>query len=113
VRKPIQGAEIFAATHKYLGVRYVYEEETANREPRTMNRETVLMPEAVAALPREALARVEEAVLEGDVDVIEQVIEDIRAIEAGVADALAPLAQQFEYDTMLAVIQEAKGMTHK
>jgi hypothetical protein len=41
------------------------------------------------------------------------VIEDIRDVDAGIADALAPLARQFEYDTMLTVIQNAKGMRHQ
>jgi hypothetical protein len=74
---------------------------------------TVLTPAALAALPQDVLIRVEEAILEGDVDVIEQVIDDIGDVDTRVADALVPLARQFEYDKLLTVIQEAKGMPHK
>ena len=59
----------------------------------------------VAALPAEWLAALKQAAEETDVEALFEVIEQIRERDAAVADALARLAEDFEYDEILALIQ--------
>jgi CheY-like chemotaxis protein len=108
VRKPIQEADIFNAMSKHLGIRYVYEESSkvAGSRQRT---EEVLTSEALAALPHNVLENLEHATLDSDVNLIRQIIHDVRSHDAALADALARLAHEFNYDTILKLIQEAKA----
>jgi hypothetical protein len=66
------------------------------------------MPEALAALPDDVVANLEHATLDSDVKLINQVIHEIHNHNAALADALARLAHEFDYDTILKLIQEAK-----
>ncbi len=59
-------------------------------------------------MPGDVVANLEHATLDSDVKLINQVIHDIRTHDAALADALAGLAHEFDYDTILRVIQEAK-----
>jgi CheY-like chemotaxis protein len=110
VRKPIQEADIFDAMSEHLGVRYVYEESRKSKvENPKLKVEEVLMPEALAALPHNVLENLEHATLDSDVNLIKQVIHDVRSHDVALADALARLAHEFDYDMILKFIQEAKA----
>jgi signal transduction histidine kinase len=63
---------------------------------------------ALSALPMEWLATLKQGVEETDVEILFEVIEQIRECDETVADALAQLAEDFEYDKILAVIQHTK-----
>jgi CheY-like chemotaxis protein len=105
VRKPFQETEIFEVLHKYLGVRFVYEESstvTGNGQ----KGEEELTP-ALAALPAEWLTTLEHGAKETNTKRLFEVIEQIRPQNAAVAEVLARLAADFEYDEILALIQQA------
>jgi len=106
VRKPFREAEIFDMLHKHLGVQFVYEEERESilRHAQDTAIEKVLTPEALAALPAERLAALEQGAQETDVKMLREVIALIRRHDAGLADALAYLTDDFEYDQILELI---------
>ncbi len=107
LRKPFRDTELFELMSTHIGVRFVYEEtrkaEDGHRE--TESRE-VLTPSAPAALPAEWLAMLKQGAEETDVDVLFEVIEQIRERDAALADVLTRLAEDFEYDGILAVTQQ-------
>ena len=93
VGKPFKESEIFETIRKYLGVRYVYEEkQNAASRQQERERKEVLTPETLAALPAEWLAALRKGAEEGDVELLFEVIEQIRERDAIVADALVKLA---------------------
>ena len=95
--------------HKHLGVRFIYEEEEQpiiNNQQSTIGR--VLTPEALAALPAEWLAALEHGVKETNTKLLFAVIDQIRPQNAAVAEALADLTNEFEYDTILALLQQVE-----
>ncbi|MCP4403497.1 MAG: response regulator [bacterium] len=106
LRKPFRDTELFELMSTHIGVRFVYEEtpkaEDGHRE--TESRE-VLTPDALAALPAEWLAMLKQGAEEADVDALFEVIEQIRGRDAALADALAQLAEDFEYDEILNVFE--------
>ncbi len=55
------------------------------------------------------MANLEYATLDSDVKLINQVIHDVRSHDAALADALVRLAHEFDYDTILKLIQEGKN----
>ena len=95
--------------HKHLGVQFIYEETQESKvERRKPKVGEVLTPEALAVLPSDLLMKLEQATDRGDIQLIFSIIDEIRAHAAAVADALARLANEFDYDRILRLIQEAK-----
>jgi hypothetical protein len=67
-----------------------------------------LTPEVIAAVPTELLANLEQAASFAYMSEIDRYIEEIRSYNAPVADALAALAIDFDYGSIISLIQEAK-----
>jgi CheY-like chemotaxis protein len=107
--KPFRDANIFDMMHKHLGVQFIYEESQKSKvENRKSKVRGVLMPESLAALPPVLLTRLEQATDRGDIQAIFAIIDEIRAHDAAVADALVSLANEFNYDKILRLIQDVK-----
>jgi CheY-like chemotaxis protein len=109
VRKPLDEQEIFGKMQEYLGIRYVYEESSKVADSKVtggrQRAENVLTPEALAALPAEWLEALEQGAEQADLLLLSNVIEQIREQDARLADALAQLAEDFEYDEILKLLQ--------
>jgi CheY-like chemotaxis protein len=113
MRKPFRTDEIVEKIGRHLGLRYIYAEAqsavpTALPEGITPP-EGVLIPEALAALPAEVLAGLEQAVVETNPTLIGQRIAQVREHNPALAEALAALADEFEYARILANIQAMRG----
>jgi PAS domain S-box-containing protein len=110
VRKPFRKDEIYDMLAKHLGVRFLYEEEPAPLPPAGLV-ESGHLPfgEALAALPAGWLADLKEATTKGDLHLILRLVDQIRGQDAALADALAELAQNYGYRTILAWIEQSGG----
>jgi len=109
LRKPFREAEIFEMISQHLGVRFVYEESQKSKvESRKLEVEAVLTPEALAALPAEWLAQLKQGAEEVDPDLLSSAVEQVRRRNAGLANALARLVEDFEYDEILVLVQETR-----
>ena len=110
LRKPFLEADMFAMMQAHLGVRFVYEEEHQAAGSTKQNADLKgLTPEALSALPSDVLARLEKAGTTCEMEIIVQVIADIRVHDPALADALTGLVEEFAYDTILAAIQESQA----
>ncbi|GAK54892.1 multi-sensor hybrid histidine kinase [Candidatus Vecturithrix granuli] len=109
LRKPFRENDLFALMQKYLGLRYVYEEDEGQKA-RGEGQKTggMLTIEMLARIPSALLLRLEEATDRSSMKQIAVLIEDIRNFDACVADALTNLAQNFQYDNILTVIRAWK-----
>ena len=110
VCKPFSESEIFDVMHRHLNVRYVYDEDADAHDPASSEkaRPKAVTPEALGALPHELLAALEQASMHGDTDRVESLVEDVRSIDAALADALALLAADFEHDKILRLIEKSR-----
>jgi len=112
VRKPFKEDDIFDMLAKYLGVRYVYEE---SRKPKAESRksqvEEVVTPESLAALPADLLTDLEQAARRSNMQQISEILTKLRTHDTAVADALARLADEFQYEAMLALLRQHKEET--
>lgn len=102
IHKPFREAEIFATLHKHLGVRYIYDEPESVPEPTQIEAPT---PEALAALPADWLTALEKATIECDLELILSQIEQIRDRDRSLGSALAALANEFQFNEILALIR--------
>ncbi|MEG3990083.1 ATP-binding protein [Microcoleus sp. S28C3] len=101
IHKPFRDTEIFATLHKHLGVRYIYDEPESVPDSTQIEAPT---PETVAALPADWLAALEKATIECDLELILIQIEQIRDRNDALASALAALANEFQFNQILALI---------
>lgn len=110
VRKPFRSAEIFDKLAQHLGVRYIYEESVASTEIGSRAKSMAqggLTSQALAALPVDLHKRLAQAVTETDMQRITAAIMEIRDHDAALADALKRLADDFEYDKIALLLQQA------
>ena len=101
IHKPFRDTEIFATLHKHLGVRYIYDESESVPEPTLIEAPT---PETLAALPADWLAALEKATIECDLELILSQIDQIRDRNDSLASALTALANEFQFNQILALI---------
>jgi len=108
VRKPFRHSEIFDKLAQYLGVRYIYKEESPAMEalPSKAATQTGLTLQALAALPAELRNALEKAAIETDMQGVGQLIAAIRLHNADLANALLSLANDFEYGKIMRVVQQ-------
>jgi CheY-like chemotaxis protein len=104
IRKPYKHEDIIDALTKYLGVRFSYEQEQAAPVAPVH-----LEAAALAGLPDELLNELEQALVRIDIAEVDLAIEEIRACNDPLADALAPLARDSEFGRMLRFIRDARG----
>ncbi len=106
VRKPFQEEEIFETIAHYLGVRYVYEEETSATLPQKSATEA-LTREALAVMPAEWVAQLYQAANEVNNQQIFQLIEQIPSEHDPVAIALTGLVRNFRCDKIIDLTEPA------
>ncbi|MGB0384017.1 MAG: ATP-binding protein [Ardenticatenaceae bacterium] len=113
LRKPFRENDIFDLMHKHLGVRYIVDEPTSERTTPSKEQQETLTPKALAALPASLLAQLEEAAEGSDMELMEQVLAQISQLDLALATQLATLADEFEYDEILQLIEEANNLGEK
>lgn len=110
VHKPFRESVIFEMIHKHLGALYVYEEDDKGRKSESliekMSYEDLLT--FINDLPDEIIIKLKEATELSDVAMIDHVIENIRTRSVQLADALSALAEDFNYDKILALIHDSQ-----
>jgi CheY-like chemotaxis protein/anti-sigma regulatory factor (Ser/Thr protein kinase) len=114
VRKPFRKDEIYEMLAKHLGLEFCYEEGPAPWGPgrpteATAPAESALSPEALVDLPAAWVADLQRATTRADLDLILRLIDQIRGQDAALADALAELAQNYEYKKILNTIEQWEG----
>jgi CheY-like chemotaxis protein len=110
VRKPFRKAEIHDMLAKHLGVRFLFEEEPSEQTP-ARPAESAYAPctDALAAQPADWRAELQDATTKADLALIQDLIDQIREADAALADALADLAQDYQYGAILTLIDQAGG----
>jgi len=96
LRKPFREADIFELMKKHIGVRYIYEEERETIAPTQ-----ALTPEALTVLPTEWITALREAAERADADIIYELLEQIKPEHARLAESIAALVDDFEFDELI------------
>ncbi len=103
--KPLRETDLFDVMAKHLGVRYIYEDPQPGDEARAKKMAAgTLTSEALAELPESLLAELKQATVSLDVNLMQTIIDQIREINATVADTLENLAKDFQFDRILDVL---------
>ena len=100
--KPFHEEALFHLMSKYLGAQYLYEESDDIEAPVAAQQ---IAPESLAALAPDILADLEQATDRGDMQLMLEIIEQIRSYDDALATTLFQLTHNFEYDEILTMIQ--------
>lgn len=107
--KPFQQDNVFDLMHKHIGVRYIYAKDVKHYKP---EKEKKLSFESLAlkmtALPLKLLTNLENATLKSDMALIDSLLTEIKPYNSILAKELTQLADNFDYDKILTLIQQAK-----
>jgi CheY-like chemotaxis protein/anti-sigma regulatory factor (Ser/Thr protein kinase) len=109
VRKPFHEDEIFERLTRYLGVRFVYVDESpAARSSRLLTPDRLAIATVTATtLPAAWRAELQQATVAADLDRMLALIDQLRPTDPALADQLTGLAQNFNYDQILQLVQSA------
>ncbi|MCX5970605.1 MAG: response regulator, partial [Coprothermobacterota bacterium] len=108
LRKPFQEEELFEAIRECLGVRFLYKERSAEEDEQNPPMAS-LRPQSLAALPASLRAAMREAILSARVERLRESIEEAGRLLPGVANELRQLAAAYQYDSLLALLEESSG----
>jgi CheY-like chemotaxis protein len=104
--KPFREAELFAKIQSLLGVEYTYAEDAlevpASGEDSTAGE---LTTEAVAVLPAQLINELHAATIDADRDRLLELIGVAESHDAQVGQGLRRLAQRFDYQSLLSLLQ--------
>jgi signal transduction histidine kinase/CheY-like chemotaxis protein len=104
LRKPFKEHELFQLAHKHLGIRFIYDETEFPNQVETSN---ILTPEAVQTLPVGLRNRLSEAIDLGDMEIINDILEEIANYDQEIAKALRRMVDYFEYDCIANLLEGA------
>jgi CheY-like chemotaxis protein len=115
IRKPFHEEELYAAVAKYLGVKYTYEEVLAasgqpvpGSLPELSEADLQALVSRLAKLDPAWLADLEHATILGDQQAILQAARQVAGKDPALAESLTRLANQFDHDRILGLIQQAR-----
>ena len=105
LRKPFREADVFSMLSKHLGIRFTYETASGFSSEKASRQ---VGPADLAALPDRLLAELEQAAIRVSLDRLLAVVHEIRQYDGGLADTLAGLVNDFEYNKILNMIERAE-----
>lgn len=106
VYKPFQQKVIFEKLQQYLGVEYIYEEQSAANATQPGDPQS-LTPERLSQTPQEWLLQLHEAASLADAEWVTQLIHELPPSDADLASALTHLLKDFRCD----LIEELAELT--
>ena len=105
VRKPFQEDALFEKMAQYLGVRYIYEHKD-NFESKT-TKAFILEPSSLQTMPNEWVEKLHLAAAQLDAETIATLVAQIPAENHPLAQALLDKVQDFDFDQIMNLAQEA------
>jgi CheY-like chemotaxis protein len=108
--KPFREAELFETVRELLGVEYV-EDESASAMPagEPVSPSAPSMPASLPVLSDDLVSKLHDAALNGDIGVLMQAIDEVAGSDMAAAAYLRHLADDFDYETMLAWLDQDKA----
>ncbi|MDM8554573.1 ATP-binding protein [Desulfococcaceae bacterium HSG7] len=108
LRKPFRETAVFDLMTRHSDIRFVYENEKTNSETQRAERKKTLTPESLASLPDDVFGEFRKAALIADLAAAMRLCERIRSEDKPLADALAELVSNFQFDTLQKLLEKGK-----
>ncbi|MCT7993736.1 PAS domain S-box protein [Laspinema olomoucense] len=114
IHKPFREEVLLSKVGEHIGVRYIYDEpiESASDNRIQGSREDsafILNAQSFQLMPQDWVVRVYDAACQCSDDMILELIEEIPPENAPLANALAELANNFQFETLMALTKQEKS----
>ncbi|MCP4692094.1 MAG: response regulator, partial [Desulfobacterales bacterium] len=107
LRKPFTRSTVYELMRKHIGLRFAYENVEANNgDKRVRPRNGAVSPEDFSGVPGDVLKRLERAAIDTDMEKVDDIVMEVRAIKPDLADMLAALADEFEYGKIIKLLEK-------
>ncbi|MCJ8278431.1 MAG: ATP-binding protein [Rivularia sp. ALOHA_DT_140] len=107
VRKPFKEEVIFEKINQYLGVEYIYEEDSLKANNKSLQNSSInITPQELDIMPLQWVASLHQAALEVDADLILQIIEQIPEKYQTLTQKLEQLTLHYDFDTIIEVSEQ-------
>ena len=106
--KPFKIEELLAKIKCQMPVEYIYAEGQFSSNQEKSNVPLLLSTDKLMCLPTELLNELEQATLNGDIEQLKTLIKSIAEKDPRLSDALLVLADQYEYDRLLKLLEEIR-----
>ena len=112
VRKPFPEAVLFDKMAQYLGVRYIYQENTLSETiPVHQESDLPLKPVSLQVMPYEWLIQLEEAAVQLDKEAIAELLQEIPEEQTILTQTLQNKVDDFDFEEILNLVQETIKLT--
>lgn len=108
VVKPFRIDEVLEKIRQFLDVEYVYETAEA---PYPAQEQSGQREVSLGGLPSGLLRQMHHATLSGDMDRFDMLIKQVEGLDAGAAFTLRKFADDFRYEALAALLQQAPGFS--
>jgi signal transduction histidine kinase/DNA-binding NarL/FixJ family response regulator len=112
MRKPFQSQDIFAVLTKYLGVSYIYEENSLT-DDQALLLERGLTSADLQIMPTEWLMKLWQETAKGDYQNILKILEEIPASQTKLRISLNKLAQAYQFELIINIIEPLINDKHE
>jgi signal transduction histidine kinase len=109
--KPFRIDEVLEKISHFLKVEYVY--EAKEEQPAGQGQSDSQRQVSLAGLPVELLRQMHRATLSGDMDRLDILIKEVHSHDVEVASTLRKFADDFKYETIAAMLQQAPGFAEE
>ncbi len=108
LRKPFLEEEVFTLLEKHLELRFNYEEnEETSEVPRAEAGEYRIDPEIMGRLPRDLLEKLGKAAVAAEMDLVAELIKEIRRYDVSTARMVKRMADDFSYGDIVGLIRRS------
>ncbi|MGK7902041.1 MAG: response regulator [Hormoscilla sp.] len=104
IQKPFQEGTLFKKMAQHLGVNYIYEEKVPSTSSQTAPE---LTSDDLRVMPAEWIAQLDRAALELDDEMLFRLMEQIPESNASLVNGLKDLVQNFRFDTIIDLAEQA------
>ncbi len=105
LRKPFAELEIFQMLSKHLGLRYIYDNAKTPTILKSRDK-PILTQESLTIVPADLRSQLADAINIGDMRQINTLIEEVKDYSIDISLALQGLANDFEYDHLLELLEQ-------
>ncbi len=114
IHKPFREELLLSKVGEHIGVRYIYDEPIESDSDNKIQDSTedsgfILEAQSFQVMPRDWVVRVYDAACQCSDDMILELIEEIPPENAPLAQALAELANNFQFEMVMALTQQEKS----
>ncbi|TFH38492.1 MAG: response regulator [Chrysiogenales bacterium] len=109
LRKPFKDHELFDFLKTFLGIEYVYEEDTAPARGGAARPSKPLSPESLRELPDGLIDEMLKATLNLDQDRLMELIDGAGGVNERTIEGLKEMVKSYRYDALIGLLKKRKG----